>query len=42
MLENIQKRVSHTAPETSDQISKDDKNALQELEAKEVQKKAGN
>ncbi|XP_037802030.1 titin-like [Penaeus monodon] len=33
---------SHTAPKTSDQISKDDKNALQELEAKEIQKEAGN
>nr|XP_027208867.1 uncharacterized protein LOC113802466 [Penaeus vannamei] len=33
---------SHTAPETSDQFSKDDKSALQELEAKEVQKEAGN
>ncbi|XP_063609500.1 uncharacterized protein LOC134783533 isoform X2 [Penaeus indicus] len=33
---------SHPAPKTSDQISKDDKNALQELEAKEIQKEAGN
>ncbi|ROT81563.1 hypothetical protein C7M84_025279 [Penaeus vannamei] len=35
-------KKSHTAPETSDQFSKDDKSALQELEAKEVQKEAGN